>query len=74
MRLNKPVNNDRFESELHRLRLSLLVALLIVFSLVLILRLAYLQFSQFKRYATLSLKNQMSITPIAPPEPIAILD
>lgn len=48
-------------------RLGLLVAFLIILSLILILRLAYLQFSQYKRYATLSLKNQMSITPIAPP-------
>lgn len=60
-------------AELQRFRLSLLVALLIIFSLGLILRLAYLQFSQFKRYATLSLKNQMSIIPIAPPRGI-ILD
>lgn len=44
-----------------------MVALLIILSLLLILRMAYLQFSQFKRYATLSLKNQMSIIPIPPP-------
>ncbi len=73
MRLNKPVKNYRFESELHHFRLSLLVALLIILSLTLVLRLAYLQFSQFKRYATLSLKNQMSILPIAPPRGV-ILD
>lgn len=54
-------------------RLSVLAALLVTFSLILILRLAYLQFSQYKRYATLSLKNQMSIIPIAPPRGI-ILD
>lgn len=73
MRLNKSVKNDRFESQLHQFRLSLLVALVIVLSLILILRLAYLQFSQYKRYATLSLKNQMSILPIAPPRGV-ILD
>lgn len=73
MRLNKPVRHDRFESQLHHFRLSLLVAFLIVCSLILVLRLAYLQFSQFKRYATLSLKNQMSILPIAPPRGV-ILD
>jgi penicillin-binding protein 2 len=73
MRLNKPIKHDRFESELHHFRLSLLVAFLLILSLILVLRLAYLQFSQFKRYATLSLKNQMSILPIAPPRGV-ILD
>ncbi|MDF1758205.1 MAG: penicillin-binding protein 2 [Legionellaceae bacterium] len=48
-------------------RLVVMAALLIVLSLMLILRIAYLQFSQFQRYATLSLKNQMSIIPIPPP-------
>ena len=67
------VNQDGVQSRLHHFRLSLLVAILIMFSLILILRLAYLQFSQYKRYATLSLKNQMSIIPIAPPRGI-ILD
>lgn len=70
MRMNRDVRNERAQSRLHHFRLSLLVAMLIIFSLVLILRLAYLQFSQFKRYATLSLKNQMSIIPIAPPRGI----
>lgn len=73
MNLNKTVKNDRIASELHQFRLSLLIALLIILSLILVLRLAYLQFSQFTRYATLSLKNQMSIIPIAPPRGI-ILD
>ena len=58
---------------MHQFRFSVLAALLIMFSLILILRLGYLQFSQYKRYATLSLKNQMSILPIAPPRGI-ILD
>lgn len=73
MRMNRDVHNDRVESRLHHFRLSLLVALILIFSLVLVLRLAYLQISQYKRYATLSLKNQMSIIPIAPPRGI-ILD
>lgn len=73
MRLNRPVKNDRVESRIHRLRLNLLVALIITLSFVLVLRLAYLQISEFKRYETLSLKNQMSIIPIAPPRGI-ILD
>ncbi|MDA9272010.1 penicillin-binding protein 2 [bacterium] len=59
--------NHHNESSQYRFRLGLLVALLIILSLTLVLRLAYLQFSQYKRYATLSLKNQMSIIPIAPP-------
>ncbi len=69
----KTLNNKLLAPKMYHFRLSLLVALLIVCSLTLILRLAYLQFSQFKRYATLSLKNQMSIIPIAPPRGI-ILD
>ncbi|GGI80248.1 penicillin-binding protein 2 [Legionella impletisoli] len=67
------VKNDRQESQIHRFRLSLMVAFLVVLSCILILRLAYLQLSEYKRYATLSLKNQMSILPIAPPRGI-ILD
>lgn len=63
---NKSKSHDRHESRIHHFRLSLMVALLIILSLLLVLRLAYLQFSQYKRYATLSLKNQMSILPIAP--------
>jgi penicillin-binding protein 2 len=66
-------NHDNAQSQLHHFRLSLLAAILIMLSLILVLRLAYLQFSQYKRYATLSLKNQMSILPIAPPRGI-ILD
>ena len=73
MRLNRCMQNDRGGVYAHQFRLSMLVALLIILSLILVLRLAYLQFSQYKRYATLSLKNQMSITPIAPPRGI-ILD
>ncbi|HBI22259.1 MAG TPA: penicillin-binding protein 2 [Legionella sp.] len=72
MRLHQQAHRDRAESRLHPFRLSLLVAMLIILSLVLVLRLAYLQFSQYKRYATLSLKNQMSILPIAPPRGIIV--
>lgn len=61
------------ESFVFRFRLILLMASIIILSFILILRSAYLQFSQFTRYATLSLKNQMSIIPIAPPRGI-ILD
>ena len=57
----------------HPFRLTLLVTLVIMLSMVLILRLGYLQLSQYKRYATLSLKNQMSINPVAPSRGI-ILD
>ncbi|MFZ4077261.1 MAG: penicillin-binding protein 2 [Legionellaceae bacterium] len=54
-------------SEHHAFRLSLLMAMIIICAFILILRLAYLQVSQYKRFATLSLKNQMSILPLAPP-------
>ena len=73
MNRNHSFNNYRVESHHQRFRLNLLVAVLIILSLILILRLAYLQISEFKRYQTLSLKNQMSIIPIAPPRGV-ILD
>lgn len=73
MRIRPSYHRESIECRMHQFRLSLLAALLIIFSLTLILRLAYLQFSQYKRYATLSLKNQMSILPITPPRGI-ILD
>ncbi|USQ12925.1 penicillin-binding protein 2 [Legionella lytica] len=73
MRLNQSFNNYQSESQSQRFRLNLLVAFIIILSLILVLRLAYLQISEFKKYQTLSLKNQMSITPIAPPRGV-ILD
>lgn len=73
MGLNRSFNNYRVESQNQRFRLNLLVAILIILSLILVLRLAYLQISEFKRYRTLSLKNQMTIIPIAPPRGV-ILD
>lgn len=73
MSLNHSFKNYRAESQHQRFRLNLLVAMLIILSLILVLRLAFLQISEFKRYQTLSLKNQMSIIPIAPPRGV-ILD
>ena len=73
MRPNQRVKNERAESQLHQFRLNILVALVICFSFLLISRLAYLQIAQYKRYETMSLKNQMSIIPIGPPRGI-ILD
>lgn len=73
MALNHSFKNHRVNSENQLFRLNLLAAILIILSLILILRLAYLQLSEFKKYQTLSLKNQMSITPIAPPRGV-ILD
>ena len=67
------VKNEKIEARLHRYRLTILIALIICFSSLLISRLAYLQLSQFNRYTTLSLKNQMSIIPLSPPRGI-ILD
>ena len=73
MRLNHSFKNHQTESENQRFRLNLLIAIMIILSLVLVLRLAFLQISEFKRYQTLSLKNQMSVIPIAPPRGV-ILD
>lgn len=73
MALNQSFKHYRADSQHQSFRLNLLVAFLIILSLVLILRLAFLQISEFKRYQTLSLKNQMSIIPIAPPRGV-ILD
>ncbi|MCA0404356.1 MAG: penicillin-binding protein 2, partial [Proteobacteria bacterium] len=73
MRSNYPAKNKQKEAIIYRNRLSFLLLLVLTFSILLVLRLAYLQISQFKRYETLSLKNQMSIIPIAPPRGI-ILD
>ncbi len=72
MRLNIVTKNERLEFHSHRSRLSVLIIMIIFLSTILILRLAYLQISQFKRYETLSLKNQMSIIPIAPPRGIVL--
>lgn len=73
MALHQSFKNYRAESHDQRFRLNLLIAIIIIMSLILVLRLAFLQISEFKRYQTLSLKNQMSIIPIAPPRGV-ILD
>lgn len=72
MSLNRSFKNYHTEAQQH-FRLNLLVTMIIILSLILILRLAYLQISEYKKYHTLSLKNQMNITPIAPPRGV-ILD
>lgn len=72
MRPNQCVKNERSESRLHQFRLNILVAMVICFSFLLVSRLAYLQISQYKRYETMSLKNQMSIIPIGPPRGIIV--
>ena len=73
MRLNQSFKSSHLESQQQRFRINLLIAFVIILSLILVLRLAYLQISEFKKYQTLSLKNQMSVTPIAPPRGV-ILD
>jgi penicillin-binding protein 2 len=50
----------------HLTRIKLLYAIIIMLLLILVLRLAYLQLYQYKIYATLALKNQMRLEPIAP--------
>ncbi|MGC1181449.1 penicillin-binding protein 2 [Legionella sp.] len=73
MNLNQSFRNYQTESQHQRFRLNLLIAFVIILSSILILRLAYLQISEFKKYQTLSLKNQLDITPMAPPRGV-ILD
>lgn len=73
MGLKHSYKNQQTYSQNQRFRLNLLAALLFILSLILVLRLAYLQISEFKKYQTLSLKNQMSVNPIAPPRGV-ILD
>ncbi|MFC3908577.1 penicillin-binding protein 2 [Legionella dresdenensis] len=73
MPLHQSVKNDRAESRLHISRLNILVAFVICCAAILIARLAWLQIAEYKRYETLSFKNQMSVIPIAPPRGI-ILD
>ena len=63
---------ERHKAETLRLRLVFLALMVIVLSLGLLLRLYYLQVYQFSHYNTLSLKNQMSILPIAPPRGIIV--
>lgn len=57
---------------MQKTRLHFLILFLVLSSLCLMLRLAYLQFAQYGRFATLSLKNQMSITPLAPTRGIIV--
>ena len=63
---------ERHKAETLRLRLVFLALMVIVLSLGLLMRLYYLQVYQFSHYNTLSLKNQMSILPIAPPRGIIV--
>lgn len=73
MRLNQPTMMPHPEqSNMHGTRLNFLIVFLIICSLTLVLRLAYLQFAQYRRFATLSLQNQMNITPIAPTRGIIV--
>ncbi len=73
MSLHRSYKSYQPQSQTQQFRLNLLIASLFILSLILVLRLAYLQISEFKKYQTLSLKNQMSIIPIAPPRGV-ILD
>ncbi|MCH9689071.1 MAG: penicillin-binding protein 2 [Gammaproteobacteria bacterium] len=72
MRQASSVISDPNQAKVHGMRLNFLIVFLIICSLTLVLRLAYLQFAQYKRFATLSLKNQMNITPIAPTRGIIV--
>lgn len=72
MRLNNPVKDDRQEIKIHRDRINILISFVILLSFMLAIRLVYLQILQFKRYETLSLKNQMSVIPMPPPRGIVL--
>ncbi len=54
-------------------RINILIIFVTILSILLFSRLIYLQIIEFDHYKTLSLKNQISIIPIAPPRGI-ILD
>ncbi len=57
---------------IHTHRLNGLIIVVISLVALLICRLAYLQLAEFKRYDTLSLKNQLSIIPIPPTRGIIV--
>src|SRR5688572_24025046 len=69
----RTAKKEQWGAQVHHNRLNLLILISIILASLLLSRLAYLQISQFKRYETLSFKNQMSIIPITPPRGI-ILD
>ncbi|QDP72752.1 penicillin-binding protein 2 [Legionella israelensis] len=71
MRLSSTPKN-RPSTQIQLFRLNLLIAILIILSLLLILRLAFLQISEFRHYQTLSLKNQVGIIPIDPPRGVIV--
>jgi len=54
-------------------RLQWMLVLVVMLSCALVIRLAYMQMPEYGRYQTLSLKNQLAVTPITPPRGI-ILD
>lgn len=72
MHFNRSMKTQRKQPKI-KIRLHLLSVLIFALFSILLLRLAYLQIFQFKRYHTLSLHNQMNIIPIPPPRGI-ILD
>lgn len=53
-------------------RITVLIALVCMLSLVLIFRLLDLQLFEYNKFKTLSLKNQMSVTPTLPPRGIIV--
>lgn len=58
--------------QIQHFRLNLLITLLVLLSFILIFRLAYLQIAEYKKFQTLSLKNQLSINPIEPTRGIIV--
>ncbi len=58
--------------QVQHFRLNLLITLLVLLSFILLFRLAYLQIAEYKKFQTLSLKNQLSINPIEPARGIIV--
>lgn len=71
--MKKPFRSPVNSMQVQYTRLRSLMGIVLLLTCILLIRLGYLQILQFERYRTLSLKNQMSIIPIAPPRGI-ILD
>lgn len=64
--IHDPIKNARVEARLIQSRISVIVAIVGILSLVLIVRLWFLQVHNFERFSALSEDNRVSILPIAP--------
>jgi penicillin-binding protein 2 len=72
MKFHKTIKDNYTEKRLVNARLFILVFFVTCIIIILASRLIYLQLYEYKRYSTLSKKNQMSIIPIPPPRGIIV--